>query len=254
LGRQVQLELQLTAYAAGELSLEEQEQLEATLARSPAGRSRLVELAKIARQAPSSRVRERVLAELPAAPARAAARSTPRRLQRGWLAAAAAAVIALVAIGTQFGPSSNPAVAVRDFEIHMKGMILADRSNTAPIPADPDQEYRFHADSVVEIMAKTVEGSSRAGIDFGLYLLRGDQLERLNIEAVPERYCTLFSATAREIVGDRPGLYSLFVLSAATGALPDQLPAGSDPVASLETTSGGKAQAVPPVVIIADSP
>jgi hypothetical protein len=278
-------EQQLRRYLAGSLSAAEQEALEHRLARSPAGRQRLAELRGVEPARPSARVRAQVLAALPSpeasaglrpGAARAAqttgeppsrrrggrwlgARSWPLKSLRGrraWQVAAAAAVVLLAVAGLQWLRPTHRTVVVADFELAASALAV-DRSGPVAGDAGTDEGgtgavLRAFPSTRVAIRA-TTDSPTRGAVDYGLYLLRNQRLERVELDAVVYRYGGEFEAPARRIVGDRPGRYSLFVAAGAHGRLPDSVAAGSDPLAALRAAVAGPAHPLAPLELLTES-
>lgn len=241
---------ELRAYLHGNLDPEAQTDLETHLARSPDGRQRLVELTGVQLDGPAARVREQVLAHLPQkVQAKPNPRAAPRRLRSRWLAAAA--VIALLVVGYQFlSPLLNdPDVA----QIAVQAIgIKPDRSSGFNL--QPGEPHSFRAFAGTEITIKvTLPGEPVRKTEVGLYLLHSDRLERIEIPVIATRTCTDFVATARELVGEQPGSYALFVVAGLPGELPARVALeGREPSRALAQESNGQVQPVAPLELLAE--
>lgn len=223
----------LAAYREERLSEEETERIEALLAASPAARARLAELAGVAAPAPPAAVRARVLARFPGRPAKNPARR--------WLPAAALAASLILAIG--YSVLNTPSLPTGLAYEVTAGGIARDRSTERPtgiVEAFPDTRVR---------LAVEPRGDALADVAFGIYLERGDRLERLatggRIALETRRGAAVLTAPASALVGERPGTYGLYLVVARPGDLPDgyDLKPGVDREAILE--DGGRRLAYP---------
>ncbi len=244
---------ELRAYLGDRLEPEAKNLLESRLAQSPSGRARLIELAGVSLEAPSDEVRRRVLAHLPAPASPRIDHSSPKRSHRPLWLTAAAAVIAVVAVGYQWilPHRSDPAIA--EFTVSQVG-IKTDRSiGDDSHLADPSP-FRAYPDTEVSIKAKIL-GEPVRKTEYGLYLRQADRLQRIHIPKrdTDSRTCTDFVATAREIVGETPAIYTLFVAAALPGTLPERVDLdGRDPIRALEEASRGRVQPVAPLQLLAE--
>jgi hypothetical protein len=267
-------EARLRSYLAGELSDAEQEKLETDLARSPAGRQRLAELAGIEVERPSPRVRERVLAALPEASAqggdsqpsdptqRAAwrwpgARTQPltsHRRRRTWRTAAAAAAVLLLAItGYRWLGPAGETVVVADFEL--AATALASDRSAAPYTGSesaPSSVLHAYPSTRISIRA-TSESANRGAVDYAIYRLEEDRLVRIELEPTLFRYGGEFEAPARQMVGERPGRYRLYVAAAAHGDLPRSVAVVGEPLDALRAATGGPVHRLAPLDLLAEA-
>ncbi len=241
---------ELQAYVEGGLDPQSQATLEAQLAKSPEGRQQLIELAGIHLGEPSAVVRERVLARLPK-PVRTQADSSARKRahRRLWISAAAAA-IALVAVGLQWLVPGHNSTDIASFVVTQSGLKV-DRSSDIRPQTGKATPFRAYLDTEITITTK-IQGEPTHKIEYGLYLRRANQLERVEIPATVTHTCTDFVATARQVVGEEAGVYSLFVVAGLPGGLPNQVELkGRDPIRALEEESRGRAQPVAPLHLLA---
>ena len=214
----------LVAYRRGELSAGEVARVERRLAASAVARRRLAELAGV-----------KVGAAPPPKPSAArpapATRSGPPS-RSGWRLAAVIAItvitggLGLLWLGGDGGP---PEELAGRFEVTVEAEAVA-RSTAATEWVRPETR--------VEIRIEPTELAS-AGLEFGLYRLRGDLLERIPaappVELTVHRGAASFVAPAAALVGDAPGEHRLFVVAGASGDLPARLrlAAGEEPVERL---------------------
>jgi hypothetical protein len=241
----------LASYRAGTLPAEEAERLEELLAGDVAARERLAALAGVMLPRPPDRVRAEVLAS--AGRELSKGRSRGRGPGRGWVWAAAAGLV-LAAAALVFylrrPPSGGwPAGrALPVYEVAVTG--LAGVRSLPGAEATPQD----HAEALPETRVSiTVAPADRAvaGVDFGLYRLAGDRLERISagvegaagapgatgpaIHQVSGRGAASFDALAADLVGRSPGAHALFLVVAPRGELPPgrQLAPGEDPARAL---------------------
>ena len=241
----------LRAYVEGRLDPAEQAACEAHLTQSPQGRDRLVELTGVQLDSPSEALRERVLAHLPK-PVRVRGEPKPHRQhsRRHWLTAAAA-VIALAVVGLQFFVPQPSDRTFADFTVHASG-IKTDRSAGDASLLDASAPFRAYANTEVTINAR-IQGEPVRKTEYGLYLRRADRLVRIEIPTIVTHSCSDFVATAREIVGETPGTYSLFVVAGLPGELPDRVELDDrDPSQALARESRGRVQPVAPLQLLAE--
>ncbi len=203
----------LRAYRAGALSAAESGELEALLARSAAGRRRLLELAGVDRTLPLRRVRNAVLGR----PARRRW-TTPSWAPAAAIAAAAAAI--LVAVLSPFflhvakGPGS-PA-----YDVAARG--LAEVRAAEPAPGPAAGAARAYAGTTLRILVRAREDGT-AGASFALYRRGAGGVERVpspaEVRVEEERGSATFVGEAARVLATRvPGSYPLYVVVSAAGA------------------------------------
>lgn len=206
----------LRAFREGRLSEAETERVAALLARSPAARSRLRELAGLAAAgAPPAGLRERILAGF----GTREVRPRPRRLSRWLPAVAALAAGLLIAVWTLRSPAGLPSRLA--YDVTVRG--LASERSTGP-REEPAAGIRAYPDTPVRLEVSP-RGAAEAEVDFGLYRVLEGRLERivpgpaLGVES--ERGAVRFRGLARDLVGSRPGARVLYLVAAREGDLPE---------------------------------
>jgi len=227
----------LEAYRRGELDPADRERLEDLLAGDPAARRRLLALAGVADETPPPAVRERLLV-----------RFAGSRRRRWPLAVVAAAAVVVAFLGWWLLSPTLPgagdragtvaALAGTGYEVRVEALAQV-RS------AGAGGEAAAHPRTRVRIFVEPEEAAV-AGVELGLYRLRGGRLERLPVGAElsleAERGAGVFEAAAATLVGSEPGTRELLVAVAPEGRLPAALPAVSPEAAAaaLARASGGK--------------
>lgn len=210
----------LLAYREGRLPPEEAREMELLLARSDAGRRRLLELAGIDRSLPLRRVRKAVLGQ-------------ERRRTTAWMsiaAIAAALVLALAAILSQ----SRALPEGLTYEVSARG--LAEVRSADEVSG----ELRAYPATTLRILLRP-QGEVSDGISFALYRREGAALKRVRepeeVKLASERGSATFSGTAARVLAtDAPGVYTLFALVSAEEDFPStvEIEPGEDPAGSLQ--------------------
>jgi len=221
----------LEAYRAGRLEGDEARRIEALLIESPAARSRLAELAGVGREAPPLGLRRQVLESFGGP----APRSRSRRA-RLWLPAAAVAAVLLVAIGVGLRPETG-LPADLEYEVTARGLAearsLGEATPSGAIEATPDTRVRIAAEP---------RSGATSELEFGLYRLSGEHLEKLGaaegVELEAHRGAALWQARAGDLFGEEPGRYGLWVVISRPGGLPArvELDPGEDAIARLSSS------------------
>jgi len=208
----------LRAWRDGRLQEAEAEAVEARLASSSEARARLAALAAVEPEAPPPALRHRVLERFGTRPSQG--------LVRWWKPVVGLAASLLVAVGIGYlllgrGPSPLPAELA--FDLAASGL-AEHRGEAPPVAGGAIQAY---AETRVRLEV-TPRAAGAAGLDFGLYRVRGGHLERLappgavdaRVELRVERGAATLSAQAVELVGPEPGRSTLYVVVARQGDLP----------------------------------
>ncbi|MCB1037220.1 MAG: hypothetical protein KDD47_25550, partial [Acidobacteria bacterium] len=210
------------SYLAGRMESAAARSFEGRLARSREGRRRLAELADSGRGAvgPDPELRGRVLETF-----KRPRGGRHRRFSRA--AAILAAGFLLVVVGFVLRPLPLP----EDFalEVHAQGIASERAGPTSSdlVEALPDTRVRIHA---------AAKGKAVSGLRFALYLRKDQRLLRLRVpEPTTTRGGVTFSALARDLVGDQPGSFELFVAATRQRRLPAviAIEAGQEPRAAL---------------------
>ena len=211
----------LRAYRDGGLADEEARELEKVLARSAAGRRRLVELAGIDRSLPLRRVRKAVLGQ-----------RTRRRRLATWTSVAAAAAMIVLAVLTLL-PRRQGLPAGLTYDVAARG--LAERRSLD----EPAGALRAYPATTVRIQVRP-RGDSPAGVVFALYRRQGGVLRRVQppdeVRMTSERGSATFAGPAAGLLATRtPGIYPLLLVVTARDTLPSliALEPGQVPAAAL---------------------
>ncbi len=259
----------LIAYREGTLSPPEMETVERHLAQSQEARDALAGISGIVQEAPKG-PREALLAGL-AIPAPSVAakvgndalgdsadstlskelpppiakhKTTGRRLLS--FAAGLLFSIGLIWLWNQQSGSGQiaedstlpTAIQLPEFvvEINLPSAMRSAPSDSVSGPAEG--EAKFAAENTVELLVQPWQAT--AGLEFGLYRLRDNHLERLDgrpeISRQLDRGVAVFSAKAGDLVGPTPGKHTLLVVVTQAGNLPEErdLRPGENPVESLK--------------------
>jgi hypothetical protein len=218
----------LRAYREGQLPEEEARELERLLARSAAGRRRLLELAGLDTSLPLRRVRRAVLGR------RAGTTGTGRRPRRPWASVAALAAMVILAVLVLY-PRARPLPPGLAFDVSGQG--LAEVRSAAARPA----ELRAYPGTPLRISLKP-RGESPAGLAFALFRRQGDALLRVRepeeVRLTAERGSAAFTGAAAAVLATRaPRVYPLFVVASSRRDLPARvaLAPGEDPAAALRS-------------------
>jgi hypothetical protein len=221
----------LRAYRLGRLPAGEARELERLLARSAAGRRRLLELAGLDSSLPLRRVRRAVLGQ-------AAGAGRPRRLRAS---AAAVAAVAAVAAMVMFAllvlyPQARPLPPGLAFDVAGQG--LAEVRSAEAVPG----AVRAYPGTALRISLRP-RGESPAGLAFALFRRQGDALRRVRepeeVRLAAERGSAAFSGTAGAVLATRtPGVYPLFAVVSSRRDLPARvaLAPGQDGAAALRSS------------------
>jgi hypothetical protein len=229
----------LRAWREDRLSPEEAREMEGLLARSAAGRRRLIELADISgidSSLPLRRVRRAVLSQ-----------ARPRRTSRisPWYSAAAvAASILLAVVGLLFRQPGLPEGLA--YDVSARG--LAEVRSAEEMAG----EVRAYPDTTVRILLRP-HGDSAAGVSFALFRREGGRLRRVRepdeVRLEAERGSATFSGTAAKVLAtDAPGRYPLVVVVSSRKTFPSlvELGSGEEPADALRSSG----RLVYPVTII----
>jgi hypothetical protein len=228
----------LHAYREGRLTAEESQELEGLLARSAAGRRRLLELAGIDQSLPLRRVRKAVLG------------SAGRPRKAPWIAAAAVAASIVLALITLL-PQQRALPEGLAYDVTARG--LAEVRSTEEAPS----EVRAYPDTQVRLLLRP-QGDSSADLTFALYRREEGALRRVPSEAVrleSDRGSASFTGTAARVLATgTPGVYLLYVV-VSTGELPSrvEIEPGQDPAGALRD-SGRIVYPVTVTLLRAESP
>lgn len=211
----------LRAYRESRLTPDENRELESLLARSAAGRRRLLELAGIDRSLPLRRVRRAVLGSV----------DGRRRLTPYLSAAAVAASIALAVISLL--PRQHALPAGLSYDVAARGLAEVRSPGEAP------SEVRAYPATRLRILIRP-RGDSPAGIGFALFRREDGALRRLRqpeeVALASDRGSAAFTGTAARMLASRtPGEHSLYVVASAERDLPALVKLGpsQDPAAAL---------------------
>ncbi len=236
----------LHAYREGSLSPEETRELEGLLARSAAGRRRLLELAGIDRSLPLRRVRKAVLD--------GAAR---RRGVAPWMAAAAAvaAIAAMIVVALIVVLPRQSALPERlAYDISARGLAEVRSGEQMPgekLPGeDVPGETRAYPATPVRISLRP-RGDSPAGLSFTLFRREGGALRQVRqpdeVRLESDRGSATFAGSAaRMLATQTPGVYPLYIVISRK-ELPSwvDLEPGQDPASALR----GSGRLVYPVTV-----
>ncbi len=228
---------QLLAYRSGQVSESERRPIEKALAHDSALRARLIELAGVHPDAPSAETRARALAAAPGAAERPADSGGGGRVlswpgaasRRKQLTLLAATLVTVLGAFLVLQPGSHEPLP------DGFGYSLSTTGLTEVRSATSTERLQALPQTLVRITAAPT-GQTMADLDFGLYRRDGDRLERLDIgkgiELEVVRGTAELRARAVDLVGDKPGTYSLVVAVGRAGALPRSgvvLPDAADP-------------------------
>lgn len=212
----------LRAYREGRLGEDEAWELEGVLARSAAGRRRLLELAGIDSSLPLRRVRGAVLA----------ATADRRRRLTPWISAAAVAAAIVLALLT-FLPRQHGLPAGLAYDVGARG--LAETRETG----EARSEIQVYPDTPLRVFVQP-RGESPAGVSFSLYRSAGGALERVRrpeeVRLTSDRGSASFEGPAARVLATRtPGVHHLYVVAWAGDEPPDrlELAPGQDPAGAL---------------------
>jgi hypothetical protein len=215
----------LRAYREGLLDAAETRQLESLLARSAAGRRRLLELAGVDRSLPLRRVRKAVLAQ--AAP-------RPRR-RAAWGTAAALAASILLAFLLLL-PRHQGLPAGLAYDVAARGL-----AEVRSIDSEPGAVRAYPA-TTLRLLVRP-RGDSPAGLSFALFRRAGDGLLRVRqpgeVRLTVERGSATFAGPAASVLATRaPGAHPLYVVVSSAGDLPSrlELEPGEDPAGALRAS------------------
>ncbi|MEO6196097.1 MAG: hypothetical protein ABIS20_24010 [Thermoanaerobaculia bacterium] len=212
----------LRAWREGRLNPVETAELESLLARSAAGRRRLLELAGVDRSLPLRRVRKAVLAGA----------GRPRRMAP-WISAAAAVAASIVLTVLTFFPRPHGLPAGLAYDVGAQG--LAEVRSAGELPS----VVRAYPATPVRILVRP-RGDSPAGVSFALFRREGEALRRVRqpeeVRLVSDRGSAAFEGTAARVLATRaPGAHPLYVVAYNLKEPPPrvELAPGQDPAAAL---------------------
>jgi hypothetical protein len=219
----------LAAYREGRLSAEEARELEGLLARSAAGRRRLLELAGIDQSLPLRRVRRAVLGQ--AVRQRSGRAGRPRQMTAWVSAAAVAATIVLALLVLLPRPGALPRGLA--YDVSARG--LAEVRSAEAVPS----EVRAYPATAVRILLRP-RGESPAGLSFALFRRQGGALRRVRqpeeVRLISDRGSATFTGAAAAVLATRiPGVYPLYAVISNRQELPArvELAPGEDPARTL---------------------
>jgi hypothetical protein len=216
----------LRSYREGRLDAGGSRELEALLARSAAGRRRLLELAGVDRTLPLRRARKAVLAG-----------GAPRRRAFSWAMAAAAAI--LVATLSTFFLHTGGAPGRGAYEVAARG--LAEVRSGDPVPSPAAGPVRAYAGTALRIAVRARQEETPSGASFALFRRGRGFLRRVppaEVRVESERGSATFTGEAARVLATRvPGVYALYVVVSTAGEPPAEVPlaTGGDPVAALQS-------------------
>jgi hypothetical protein len=215
----------LHAYREGRLTAEETGELEGLLARSGAGRRRLLELAGIDQSLPLRRVRRAVLDQ--------AARPRRPRQMTAWVSAAGVAAMIVLALLVLL-PRQGALPRGLTYDVSARG--LAEVRSTAAVPS----EVRAYPATAVRILLQP-RGESLAGLSFALFRREGNALRRVRqpeeVLLASDRGSAAFTGAAAKVLATRiPGAYPLYAVVSSQKELPARvaLAPGEDPARALQ--------------------
>jgi hypothetical protein len=223
----------LRAYREDRLSEGEARELEKLLARSAAGRRRLLELAGIDRSLPLRRVRKAVLGEA------ARQRRPKRRLsvsRMGGIAAMAAMAAALLLAVLVLYPRQGSLPKGLAYDVSASGQ--------AEVRAAEEVrgEVRAYPATTLRIFLRP-RGASPSGVWFALFRREGEALLRVrqpeDVKLESDRGSASFAGTAARMLGTgEPGVHPLYVVVSAREELPSrvELKPGQEPEAALRSS------------------
>ncbi len=219
----------LRAWREGRLSPVETAELESLLARSAAGRRRLLELAGVDQSLPLRRVRKAVLAG--AGPRR----RRPRQMTP-WLSAAAAVAASIVLALLTFFPRPHGLPAGLAYDVGAQG--LAEVRSAEALPG----MVRAYPATPVRILVRP-RGDSPAGVSFALFRREDGALRRVRqpeeVRLVSDRGSAAFEGAAARMLATRvPGAHPLYVVAYNLKEPPAlvELAPGQDPAAALRAS------------------
>ncbi|MEM9385445.1 MAG: hypothetical protein AAGA68_10320 [Pseudomonadota bacterium] len=210
----------LIAFREGALSSADQTQVERWLADNPAARARLAALSGVVADPAPTTVRERLLSADPAPPATPAAQPQASATRGRWALAAAALGIAVLLPFLARQGAIEPWVGDSAFDVSVEALAstrAADRQT-----ADAATPISAHADTQVTITVQA-QGGAREGLEYAVFRRdEGGRLAPINrgVEITPYRGAATLSAPARNLVGEQPGVRTLWVVIAEAGAMP----------------------------------
>jgi hypothetical protein len=218
----------LRAWREGRLPPGETAELEGLLARSAAGRRRLLELAGVDQSLPLRRVRKAVLAG-------AGPRRRPSRRVMPWLSAAAVAASITLALLT-FLPRPHGLPAGLAYDVGARG--LAEARSAEELPS----VVRAYPATPVRIFVRP-RGDGPTGVSFALFRRAGGALRRVRqpeeVRLVSDRGSAVFEGAAARVLATRaPGAYPLYVVAYNQKEPPAlvELEPGQDPAAALRAS------------------
>lgn len=217
----------LLAYREARLIPDETRELEGLLARSAAGRRRLLELAGIDRSLPLRRVRKAVLG------------AADRRRVVPWMSAAAVAASILLALLVLFPhqfPRQQELPAGLAYDVAGRGLAGSRSADEAPGPV------RAYPETPLRILVRP-RGDSPAGVSFALFRREDGGLRRVRqpdeVRLVGDRGSAAFEGAAARVLATRdPGAYPLYVVAYAGEEPPARvrLEPGQDPAGALRAS------------------
>jgi hypothetical protein len=234
----------LLAYREARLTPDETRELESLLARSAAGRRRLLELAGVDRSLPLRRVRKAVLGAV-----------DRRRRVVPWMSAAAVAASILLAL-LVFFPRQHGLPAGLAYDVAARGLAESRSADAAPSPME--NPVRAYPGTPLRILVRP-RGNVPAGVSFALFRREGGGLRRVRqpeeARLVGDRGSAAFEGAAARVLATRaPGAYPLYVV-VYTGEEPPsrmKLEPGRDPVEQLRAS--GRLVYPMTVILLRDEP
>jgi hypothetical protein len=218
----------LRDYWAGRLTPEESRELEGLLARSAAGRRRLLELAGVDRSLPLRRVRKAVLGQAPSG----------RRVFLSLAATAAMVAVAAAIVLALFTVFPRPRALPPGVAYEVSARGLAEVRSAEAVPG----EVRAYPTTPLRILVRP-RGDSPAGLSFALFRRQGGALRQVRqpeeVERVGDRGSATFAGVAAKVLATRaPGAYPLYVVVSTEQDLPMEVKVepGRDPSEVLRKT------------------
>lgn len=210
----------LRAYREGRLTPGETRELESVLARSAAGRRRLLELAGVDQSLPLRRVRKAVLG------------AAGRRRVAPWMSAAAAVAASIVLALLTLIPRPHALPAGLAYDVGARGL-----AEVRSAEEETSSTVRAYPGTPLRILVRP-RGESPAGVSFALFRREDGVLRRVRqpeeVRLVSDRASAAFEGAAASVLATRtPGVYPLYVVASSqeppsrVELAPGQEPAGA---------------------------
>ncbi len=229
--RQVRDDL-LLAYRQGTLTETERRSVEEALAGNEAVRQRIYDLAEIDPTQPPAEVRERLFGDLP----------KPRRLSRRLqgIALSAAALLTLAILGPWLISRDSGPVDMSSLAHSLRLEAIAEQRSvdTTSAIARPDTRVQITLESL---------GAAQAGVEFAIYRLKGQRLERLEPQRaytiMRHRGAAVINGRTSDLFGEEAGKHTIYVVASTEARWPDvvELRKGDAAATRLSAATGGLA-------------